>query len=72
MTVFVDKYKASLAQKVEDAARFGVLGIKPSPDWFKLYLLRMNIVVLERNNELDILSEEEVGVLVSNLDINLT
>ena len=72
MTVSVDNYKALLAQKVEDAARFGVLGIKPPSNWLLLYLLRMNIVVLERNNELDILSEDEVGTLVSNLDINLT
>ena len=71
MIVSVDRYKASLAQKAEGASRYGALGIKPAPNWLLLYLLRMNIVALERNNDLDVLTDEEVQGMVSILELHL-
>ena len=71
MTVSVDRYKASLAQKVENASRYGVVRVKPAPNWLLLYLLRMNIVALERNKTLDVLTDTEVQGMVGMLELNL-
>jgi hypothetical protein len=71
MVVTVSGYKQRLAVKVAEAAQFGVYRVPPKPNWLELYLYRMGIVALERNNTLDVLTDDEVRGITSVLELNL-
>lgn len=71
MTVTLDNYRAKLAVAVSNASRFEVYHVPPKPNWWALYLYRMNIVALDRNNTLDVLTDEEIHSMTSFLELNL-
>ena len=71
MIVATSEYTQRLAIKVAEAAQFEVYHVPPKPNWLELYLYRMNIVAIERNNTLNVLTEDEVRTMASTLELNL-
>jgi hypothetical protein len=59
-TVSTDTFKSLLADKVRDTSKICVYGLKFPTDWHELYLIRMNIIALDRNNDYITSSGESV------------
>ena len=71
MTVSTSIHRARLAQRVEAISKQALYNVKGSDTWLGLYLLRMNVVALERNNDLQVLTDDEVTGMDSFLSKNL-
>ena len=70
MQVDLTQYKHRLASEVGRTAQVETYGLPFRTNWYKLHLVRMNILALERNNELDVLTDDEVTEMLSFITIN--
>lgn len=64
-------YRALLAERVRDTSKITLYGLNYPTDWHLLYLVRMNIITLERNNDLQVLTAAEVQGMSAFINKNL-
>lgn len=70
MQVDLVQYRRRMATDVSRAAQISIYNLPHSKNWWRLHLVRMNILALDRNNTLDVLTDDEVTSMLSFITTN--
>ena len=70
MQAELTQYRRRLASEVGRTAQVETYNLPFPKDWYRLHLVRMNVLALDRNNVLDVLTDDEVTEMLSFITIN--
>ncbi len=70
MQAELTQYRRRLASEVGRTAQVETYNLPFQKDWYRLHLVRMNVLALDRNNVLDVLTDDEVTEMLSFITIN--
>lgn len=70
MQVDLVQYRRRMATDVSRTAQISIYNFPHSKNWWRLHLVRMNILALDRNNTLDVLTDDEVTSMLSFITTN--